>query len=102
MNVVKEVWKFDHRNVVRLKAMPHVTKAVTEPNIFRKNGSKLHLFAAICSRTKLMSAALLRLRSRSPLEETAMPRGKLSANLAGASPALLMSGSYPNYLPYCL
>ncbi|KAH9367082.1 hypothetical protein HPB48_021739 [Haemaphysalis longicornis] len=32
MDVVKEAWKCDNRDVVRLKAMPHVTKAVIEPN----------------------------------------------------------------------
>ncbi|XP_077513304.1 uncharacterized protein LOC144124486 [Amblyomma americanum] len=35
-DVVKEAWKCDNRNVVRLQAMPHVTKAVIEPNGFEK------------------------------------------------------------------
>ncbi|KAH9371810.1 hypothetical protein HPB48_018449 [Haemaphysalis longicornis] len=32
MDVVKEAWKCDNRDAVRLKAMPHVTKAVIGPN----------------------------------------------------------------------
>lgn len=101
MNAAKKVWKFDHRDVARLKAMPRVTKEAIQPNRFGKNESHLRLFTTICSWTKLLLAALPRLRPRSPLEETAMSQD-LSPDLAGASSALLTSGSDPNYLPYCL
>lgn len=35
-DVLKEAWKCDNSNVVRLQAMPHVTRAVIEPNGFEK------------------------------------------------------------------
>lgn len=36
IDVVKEAWKCDNRDIVRLKAMPRVTRVVIEPNGFEK------------------------------------------------------------------